>query len=93
MTTSCMRIPMSRVAPAAATIVTGMFCNGAALASQGPGGGTGTAGHVTQVGDSDCGLRCGGAGRQRRTDRRGARALIRLRTDASPAASCSSCAG
>jgi len=49
MTTSCMRIPMSRVAPAAATIVTGMFCNGAALASQGPGGGVGTAGHLTQV--------------------------------------------
>lgn len=49
MTTSCMRIPMSRVALAAATIVTEMFCNGAALASQGPGGGMGTAGHLTQV--------------------------------------------
>jgi hypothetical protein len=49
MTTSCMRIPLSRAAFAAATIVTEMFCNGAALASQGPGGGTGTAGHLTQL--------------------------------------------
>ena len=49
MTTSCMRIPMSRAALAAATVVTEMFCNGAALASQGPGGGIGTAGHLTQV--------------------------------------------
>ncbi len=49
MTSSCVRIPMSRAALAAATIVTEMFCNGAALASQGPGGGMGTAGHLTQV--------------------------------------------
>jgi hypothetical protein len=49
MTTSCTRIPPARAALAAATIVTEMFCNGAALASQGPGGGMGTAGHVTQV--------------------------------------------
>lgn len=49
MPTSCMRIPLSRTARAAATIVTGMFCDGAALASQGPGGGVGTAGHLTQV--------------------------------------------
>jgi hypothetical protein len=44
-----MRIPLSRAALAAAIIVTEMLCNGAALASQGPGGGMGTAGHLTQV--------------------------------------------
>ncbi|MEO8320152.1 MAG: hypothetical protein ABI561_17720 [Bradyrhizobium sp.] len=49
MTTSCMRIAMSRVALAAAAIVIEVFCNGAALASQGPGGGMGTASHLTQV--------------------------------------------
>jgi hypothetical protein len=49
MTTSSMRVPTSRAALAAAAIVTEMFCNGAALASQGPGGGMGTAGHLTQV--------------------------------------------
>ena len=49
MTPSCLRSPMSRAALAAAAIVTEMLCNGAALASQGPGGGMGTAGHLTQV--------------------------------------------
>ena len=48
MTTSRMGIAMSRAA-LAATIVPTIFCNGAALASQGPGGGMGTAGHLTQV--------------------------------------------
>ncbi|MEP6839978.1 MAG: hypothetical protein ABJA75_18110 [Bradyrhizobium sp.] len=37
------------VALAAAAIVIEVFCNGAALASQGPGGGMGTASHLTQV--------------------------------------------
>jgi hypothetical protein len=46
--TSRMRIPMSSAAIAAAAIVTELFCN-AALASQGPGGGMGTASHLTQV--------------------------------------------
>ena len=39
---------LSRSALAAATIVT-VIWNNAALASQGPGGGMGTAGHLTQV--------------------------------------------
>ena len=49
MTPSRMRIATARVALAAATIGTGMFCSDAVLASQGPGGGIGTAGHLTQV--------------------------------------------
>jgi hypothetical protein len=49
MTSSSVRHSISRVAIATAFIVTEMFCNGAALASQGPGGGMGTAGHLTQV--------------------------------------------
>ena len=39
---------LSRTALAAAAIVT-VIWNSAALASQGPGGGMGTAGHLTQV--------------------------------------------
>ena len=39
----------SRIALAAAAIATDVIWNGAALASQGPGGGAGTAGHLTQV--------------------------------------------
>ncbi len=39
----------SRVALAAAAIGADVIWNGAALASQGPGGGMGTAGHLTQV--------------------------------------------
>jgi hypothetical protein len=47
MTTSCMRSSISRAAIAAAVIV--METSDAAFASQGPGGGMGTAGHLTQV--------------------------------------------
>jgi len=49
MTTSCMRQSISRAAIAAAVIITQVSWAGAALASQGPGGGMGTAGHLTQV--------------------------------------------
>jgi len=49
MTTSCIRGSTSRAAIAAAVIITQVSWAGAALASQGPGGGMGTAGHLTQV--------------------------------------------
>ena len=49
MTSSCIRSSISRAAMAAAVIVTEMAWANAALASQGPGGGMGTAGHLTQV--------------------------------------------
>lgn len=49
MTSSCVRISISRAAIAAATIVTEVSWAHAALASQGPGGGLGTASHLTQT--------------------------------------------
>jgi cytochrome c oxidase assembly factor CtaG len=49
MTTSCMRQSISRAAIAAAVIIPQVSWANAALASQGPGGGMGTAGHLTQV--------------------------------------------
>lgn len=49
MTASSMRHSNSRAAIAAAVIVAGSSWASAALASQGPGGGMGTAGHLTQV--------------------------------------------
>jgi hypothetical protein len=49
MTTSCIRHSMSRAAIAAAVILAGSSWTDAALASQGPGGGMGTAGHLTQL--------------------------------------------
>lgn len=49
MTASCMRDSISRTAMAAASIIAGMSWVNAALASQGPGGGLGTASHLTQV--------------------------------------------
>ncbi len=49
MTSSWMRRSMSRAAMAAASLVAGATWANAALASQGPGGGMGTADHLTQV--------------------------------------------
>jgi hypothetical protein len=52
MTLSCMRTSISRavqVAISIATAVTAVSWTGAALASQGPGGGMGTASHVIQL--------------------------------------------
>ena len=49
MTSSWIRRSISRAATAAASIVAGVTWANAALASQGPGGGMGTAGHLTQV--------------------------------------------
>jgi hypothetical protein len=49
MTSSSIRNPMSRAAIAAAVVVMEVSWANAALASQGPGGGMGTAGHLTQV--------------------------------------------
>jgi hypothetical protein len=49
MTSSYMRSATSRAAMAAASIIAGVSWANAALASQGPGGGMGTAGHLTQV--------------------------------------------
>ena len=49
MTSSCVRNSISRAAIAAAVIVTEVSWANAALASQGPGGGMGTAGHLTQL--------------------------------------------
>ena len=49
MTTSCVSGSITRAAIAAAVIVTEVSWVNAALASQGPGGGMGTAGHLTQV--------------------------------------------
>jgi hypothetical protein len=49
MTSSCMRSSISLAAMAAASFVAGVSWANAALASQGPGGGMGTAGHLTQV--------------------------------------------
>lgn len=51
MTLSCMRTSISRavqVTVSMATAVTTLFWTSVALASQGPGGGMGTAGHFTQ---------------------------------------------
>jgi hypothetical protein len=49
MTSSYIRSSISRTALAAASIVAGMSWADAAFASQGPGGGIGTASHLTQV--------------------------------------------
>ncbi|SDO27799.1 hypothetical protein [Afipia sp. GAS231] len=49
MTLPCMHSSMSRAAMATASIVAGVSWASAALASQGPGGGMGTASHLTQV--------------------------------------------
>jgi hypothetical protein len=49
MTPSCTRYAISRAAIAATVIITEVSWANAALASQGPGGGMGTAGHLTQV--------------------------------------------
>ena len=49
MTSSCIRSSISRAAIAAAVIITKVSWANAALASQGPGGGMGTAGHLTQL--------------------------------------------
>ena len=52
MTLSCMRTSISRavqVTVSMATAVTTLFWTSVALASQGPGGGMGTASHLTQV--------------------------------------------
>ena len=49
MTSSRLRISISRAAIAAATIVTEVSWVHAALASQGPGGGMGTASHLTRT--------------------------------------------
>ena len=49
MTSSCIHSSISRGAMAAASIIAGASWANAALASQGPGGGMGTAGHLTQV--------------------------------------------
>ncbi|SDI69978.1 MULTISPECIES: hypothetical protein [Bradyrhizobium] len=49
MTSSCIRSSISRAALAVAVVVTEVWWANAALASQGPGGGMGTAGHLTQV--------------------------------------------
>src|SRR6476646_4200744 len=49
MTSSCMRRSKSLAAMAAASFVAGVSWANAALGSQGPGGGMGTAGHLTQV--------------------------------------------
>jgi hypothetical protein len=49
MTSSYIRGSTSRAAIAAAVIVTEVSWANAAFASQGPGGGTGTASHLTQV--------------------------------------------
>ena len=49
MTSSCMRSSVLRAAIAAASIVAGVSWADAALASQGPGGGMGTAGPLTQM--------------------------------------------
>jgi hypothetical protein len=49
MTSSCMRRSISLAAMAAASFVAGVSWANAAFASQGPGGGMGTAGHLTQV--------------------------------------------
>jgi hypothetical protein len=49
MTASCMRQSISRPAITTAVIIAGSSWASAALASQGPGGGMGTAGHLTQV--------------------------------------------
>jgi hypothetical protein len=49
MTSSCIRNSISRAAMAAAMVVMEVSWANAALASQGPGGGMGTAGHLTQV--------------------------------------------
>jgi hypothetical protein len=49
MTSSCMRHSISRAAITIAVIMAGSSWASAALASQGPGGGMGTAGHLTQV--------------------------------------------
>lgn len=49
MTSSGMRDLLSHTAFAAISIVTAVMWSGAALASQGPGGGMGTASHPTQL--------------------------------------------
>jgi hypothetical protein len=49
MTSSWIRSSISRAAMATASIVAGVSWANAALASQGPGGGMGTAGHLTQM--------------------------------------------
>lgn len=49
MTTSCVSGSIARAATAATVIVTAVSWTDAALASQGPGGGMGTADHLTQV--------------------------------------------
>ena len=49
MMSSSIRISISRAALAAASIVAGMSWVDTAFASQGPGGGIGTASHLTQV--------------------------------------------
>lgn len=49
MMSSSIRISISRAAFAAAVIVTDVSWASAVLASQGPGGGTGTAGQLTQT--------------------------------------------
>jgi hypothetical protein len=49
MTSSCLRSSISRAAMAGTSIVAGVSWANAALASQGPGGGMGTASHLTQL--------------------------------------------
>jgi cytochrome c oxidase assembly factor CtaG len=49
MTSSCIRNSISRAVIAAAVVAMEVSWANAALASQGPGGGMGTAGHLTQV--------------------------------------------
>jgi hypothetical protein len=49
MTSSCVRRSTLRAAIAAAVVVTEVSWANAALASQGPGGGMGTASHLTQL--------------------------------------------
>jgi hypothetical protein len=49
MTSSCMRASISRAAFAAISIVAAAAWTDAAVASQGPGGGMGTASHLTQL--------------------------------------------
>ncbi len=49
MTSSCMRHSISRAAMATVAVVMEVVWADATLASQGPGGGMGTASHLTQV--------------------------------------------
>ena len=49
MTSFRTRMPLSRIAPAMTAIAAAALSGSAALAAQGPGGGMGTASHLTQT--------------------------------------------